>query len=89
MSEYQVYVLRNLHGRHYIGLTENVVRRLYQHNAGESQWTAKHGPWELVWQSPAMDLSEARKLENLLKRQKGGDAFYRLTGLSRLGSSGS
>jgi predicted GIY-YIG superfamily endonuclease len=82
MSEYQVYVLRNLQGRHYIGLTGNVVRRLDQHNAGASKWTAKHGPWALVWESQAMGLSEARKLENLLKRQKGGEGFYRLTGLS-------
>jgi predicted GIY-YIG superfamily endonuclease len=79
---YHVYVLRNPDGRHYIGLTENAVRRLAQHNAGESKWTAQHGPWVLVWEGPAMSLSEARKLENLLKRQKGGAGFYRLTGLS-------
>ncbi len=28
-----------------------------------------------------MSISDARKLENLLKRQKGGDGFYRMTGL--------
>jgi putative endonuclease len=78
---YRVYVLRNSQGRHYIGLSEDVTARLAQHNAGESQWTAKHRPWGLIWQSDAMALTDARKLENLLKRQKGGAGFYRLTGL--------
>ena len=30
-----------------------------------------------------MSLSEARKLENLLKRQKGGEGFYKITGLAQ------
>ena len=38
------------------------------------------------WQSKEMNLSNARKLELSLKRQKGGDGFYRMIGLSRLGS---
>jgi predicted GIY-YIG superfamily endonuclease len=79
--KYRVYVLRNPDGRHYIGLSEDVAKRLVQHNAGESKWTAKHRPWELLWQSMPMSLSEARKFENLLKRQKRGVGFYRLTGL--------
>jgi predicted GIY-YIG superfamily endonuclease len=81
--EYRVYILQNPVGRHYIGLSEDPITRLHQHNAGESKWTAKYRPWHLMWQSDAMDLSAARKLENLLKRQKGGDGLYRLTGLVR------
>jgi hypothetical protein len=34
-----------------------------------------------------MSITDARKFENLLKKQKGGAGFYRLTGLTR--SSGS
>ena len=88
-TTYRVYVLENPAGRHYIGLSENVAKRLTQHNMGESKWTAKHDPWKRVWQSEALDLSAARKLENLLKRQKGGTGFYRITGLSKFDSSGS
>jgi len=86
---YRVYVLRNPQGRHYIGVSENTGVRLAQHNSGGSKWTAKYRPWALAWQSAELSLSEARKLENLLKRQKGGDGLYRLTGLSRVGPSGS
>jgi predicted GIY-YIG superfamily endonuclease len=80
---YSVYVIENPIGRRYIGLSEDVAVRLEQHNAGVSKWTAKHGPWSLVWTSSAMPLGEARKLENQLKRAKGGNGFFANTGLER------
>jgi predicted GIY-YIG superfamily endonuclease len=84
---YQVYVIRNPAGRFYIGMSEDAQARLAQHNAGVSKWTKGKGPWSLLWTSEALSLSEARKLENLLKKQKGGAGFFRLTGL--IPSSGS
>jgi predicted GIY-YIG superfamily endonuclease len=75
MTQYQVYVLRSSAGRFYIGLSENVHLRLEQHNNGLSRWTKNKGPWEIFWQSSFMTLSDARKLENKLKRQKGGGGF--------------
>ena len=80
-AAYQVYVLENSAGRFYIGLSEDVSLRLEQHNQGVSKWTRHRGPWVLVWTSGAMTLSEARKLENRLKRQKGGIGLKRLIGL--------
>ena len=46
----------------------------------------EEGPLKLVWTSEELSLSAARKLENSLKRQKGGDGFYQTTGLRRPGS---
>ena len=86
-NTYQVYVLQNPKGRHYIGLSEDVQIRLLQHNQGISKWTRGRGPWELIWTSAPISLSEASHLEKLLKRQKGGDGFYRLTGLTDTRSS--
>ncbi len=83
---YRVYILRNPLGRHYIGLSDDVSRRVQQHNDGVSTWTRSRGPWTLVWQSESCVLSEARKLENRLKRQKGGAGLFRLTGLTPAGS---
>jgi len=83
---YFVYVLQNAAGIFYIGLTDDVPRRVSEHNGGKSRWTRGRGRWRLVWQSTTVALSEARKLENQLKRQKGGDGFYRLTNLPRAGS---
>jgi predicted GIY-YIG superfamily endonuclease len=80
-EDYWVYVLCNPTGKFYIGLTADVARRLRDHNTGVSKWTRKFGPWRLVWQKGPMSLTEARKLENRLKRQRGGRGFFALTGL--------
>ena len=83
MGAYTVYVLQNVRGRFYIGLTDSVARRLQDHNSGISTWTRHRGPWALLWTSEAISLSDARKLENFLKRQKAGSGFFKYTGLSR------
>ncbi len=85
-ATYRVYVLQNNEGRFYIGLSEDVTRRLKQHNAGESRWTKGRGPWAIVWQSEQLSLTSARQLENRLKRQGRGKGFYSITGLHRRGS---
>jgi putative endonuclease len=90
MSEanvHQGYVIRNNAGKFYIGLSEDVSKRLEQHNQGISKWTRHRGPWSLIWTSESLSLSDARKLENRLKQQKGGVGFRFLTG--RQSSSGS
>ena len=84
---YRVYVLRNAEGRRYIGVTDDVDRRLAQHNQGVSKWTRGKGPWDLEWSSTPRSLGDARALENLMKRQKGGSGLDRLLRIH--GSSGS
>ena len=84
-KSHSVYVLWSPAGRcFYIGLTDNVTRRLQQHNRGVSKWTKRHaGTWRLVWHHPCASLTEARKLERWLKRQKRGNGFWERTGLER------
>jgi putative endonuclease len=82
-ATYRVYILQNGEGRFYIGLTDDIARRLKQHNSGESRWTKGRGPWRVVWESEELSLSDARKLENRLKRQGRGKGFYSTTGLPR------
>jgi predicted GIY-YIG superfamily endonuclease len=85
MKLYRVYILENPERRFYIGISENLVLRISQHNAGESRWTKGKGPWELVWQSELLSLSDSRKLEIRLKRQGRGKGFYSMTTLVRPG----
>ena len=80
---YKVYVIENPAGRRYIGISSEIQLRLDQHNRGVSKWTKGKGPWELIWTSEAMSLSDARKFENKLKRQGRGSGFYSMTGLQR------
>jgi putative endonuclease len=79
-GSYRVYVLQNPAGRFYIGFSENMTLRIQQHNTGLTRSTRSKGPWELAWQSDALALADARKLELDLKRQKGGNGFYQKTG---------
>ncbi len=78
-----VYVLYSTRTRRfYIGTTDELAKRLQQHNEGVSRWTRGRGPWELVWSQAFPDRTAARRFERLLKRQKGATGFYSLTGLS-------
>jgi hypothetical protein len=49
-----------------------------------SRSTRGKGPWRLVWESDILTSSGARKLELELKKQKGGNGFYKLTGLQKV-----
>jgi putative endonuclease len=69
---------------HYIGLTEDVAHRVQQHNSGMTRSTRGKGPWELIWTSDRLGLADVRRLELNLKRQKGGNGFYQITGLHKL-----
>ena len=80
---YQVYVIQNPDDRFYIGVSEDPEIRLHQHNDDVSKWTRSRGPWVLAWTSEKMSITQARKLENWLKRQKGGNGFSQKTGLTR------
>ncbi|MBV9732737.1 MAG: GIY-YIG nuclease family protein [Verrucomicrobia bacterium] len=77
-----VYVIQNAEGRFYIGMTTDLVERLVDHNTGVSKWTKYRGPWKLIWSRQCASVSEARKLENKLKRQGRGSGFYRMIGLT-------
>jgi putative endonuclease len=44
---YSVYVLQNAADKFYIGISDNVVRRLADHNSGKSSWSRIRGPWSL------------------------------------------
>ncbi len=79
---YWVYVLySDSADRFYSGISEDPDRRLESHNDGKSRWTARHMPWRIVYRQCLPDITEARRFENRLKRQRGGHGFFALTGL--------
>ncbi len=54
----------------YVGATNNLSRRISEHNSGQSKST-KHGkPWELVFVATFENFSDARKLETRIKKMK-------------------
>ncbi len=77
---YFAYVLWSPSGkRFYIGISEESQKRLQQHNDGRGGWTARYRPWRLVHLEQYEDYRSAKQRELLLKKQKGGRGFFRLT----------
>jgi putative endonuclease len=67
-----VYVLSSRDfKKSYVGLTDDIDRRLRQHNDGKSPYTAKYKPWELVHTESFVDRAEAAKREKFLKSKSG------------------
>ncbi len=80
---YYAYVLWSPTGkRFYIGISENRQQRLDQQNDGVFRWTTPYRPWELVHEEKYEDYRHARIREIELKKQKGGQNFFKTTGLS-------
>lgn len=68
-----VYLLRSIShpGQRYIGLTDDLKRRVAEHNAGKSPHTSKHMPWELVVAVHFRDRAKAEAFERYLKHGSG------------------
>ena len=74
-----VYILKSLStGRHYIGTTITVERRLGEHNRGKDRSVRGRGPYEVVRVEPFESRQEAIVRERQIKSYKGGEAFHRL-----------
>jgi len=79
-----VYILRNHKtGRHYIGSTTNLERRLRDHDRGNTPSTRGRGPWLLVYAEQCPGLASARRREREIKAYKGGIQFKALLERSR------
>ena len=66
-----VYMLQsqNQPGRHYVGCTADLKRRLGEHNAGEH--TSKHLPWTLLGYVAFSDPLKADRFEAYMKSASG------------------
>ncbi|MEF2230408.1 MAG: GIY-YIG nuclease family protein [Pseudodesulfovibrio sp.] len=71
MSTWHVYLLRCADGTFYCGITNNLDRRLAQHNAGvASKYTRSRTPVRLEASAPVESKGEALRLELRVKRMR-------------------
>ena len=71
---YFVYIIKSIKDdRFYTGITDNIKRRIAQHNRGKKSTpsTIGRGPFELIYQEPVPDRKTARMREKFLKSGKG------------------
>ena len=55
----------------YYGYTENLRKRLEEHNSGQSKFTKGHIPWRLVWYCAFENEQKAKDFEIYLKSESG------------------
>jgi len=68
---YYVYILESLkNSRYYIGSTNNIQRRLEEHNAGKTKSLKYLRPLRIVFSRKCKDRISARRLEAKLKQYK-------------------
>ena len=70
-----VYVIQSEEGKRYIGYSEDLAKRLEQHNTGVSKWTAKYKGWKIIYTEKYETRTEALKRERYLKSLKSGNKF--------------
>jgi putative endonuclease len=77
-----VYVLQSMSsGNHYVGISNDLDRRMSEHNRNTSRSTCHRGPWKLLYSEKCADYSEARKRERFLKSGPGHE-FLRKAGVA-------
>ncbi len=54
-----------------VGFTENLERRVSEHNSGKTKSTKGYRPWKLVYKEVCKTRLEARKREKFLKSGAG------------------
>ena len=65
---YYIYIIRSQHlQRYYVGSTEDVQRRLQEHNVGKSKSTRVGNPWELIHTESFVTRSDAMQRERKIK----------------------
>jgi len=69
---YYVYILKSgKDGSRYIGVTEDLKRRLSEHNNGGSRYSSNKRPYKIIWYSAFVVKARAHEFEKYLKSSSG------------------
>ncbi|TSD02633.1 MAG: putative endonuclease [Parcubacteria group bacterium Athens0714_16] len=67
-----VYILRSeKSGKFYTGSTNDLRKRLKQHNENKSSYTKNKGPWKIIYYETCINEQDARSREKYLKTGTG------------------
>lgn len=70
---FYVYVLQSrIINRLYIGSTNNLIRRVKEHNLGLNQSTKPYKPWTLIYYEANRNQEDAKRREKYFKTSQGG-----------------
>jgi len=69
---YYVYLLKSLKtGTSYVGHTNDLSRRIVEHNSGKNKYTKNKAPWELIYHEEFQTRSDAMRREKFYKSVEG------------------
>jgi len=78
---YYVYVLKSkIKNYHYVWMTDNIERRLQQHNQWENKSTKAYLPFKMIYTEKVENSKEAREREKFLKSWVGRKFIKELMG---------
>ena len=81
LQQWCVYLLECRDGSYYCGITNDLTRRIEQHNSGKgAKYTKGRGPVTLIGSKFVSSRSDALKLESLVKKKKKGEKVKFLLG---------
>ena len=74
MEIFYTYIIESLKNHNwYIGHTNNINRRLDEHNSGQNKSTVNKGPWKLIFLMDFETNVEANRFEIKLKKIRNKD----------------
>ncbi|MAG12660.1 excinuclease ABC subunit C [bacterium] len=69
---FYIYIIQSKkNGKWYTGSTNNLRKRLKQHNEEKSTWTKSLTPWDLIYYEACIDEEDTRSREKYLKSGMG------------------
>ncbi|MBC8399880.1 MAG: GIY-YIG nuclease family protein [Candidatus Marinimicrobia bacterium] len=74
---FTVYIIVSLEGHTYVGYTNNLNRRLIEHNSGKYGYTKIGTDWKVIYCETYPSRKEARKREKYLKSHAGKEWLKR------------
>lgn len=77
-KKFYIYILKSKIDRtYYVGYSDNVTRRLVEHNRGKSTYTKGHRPYDIVYTEEYSTKAEAKNREAYIKRYGNVKAFLK------------
>ena len=74
-----MYIIKSEEGRFYIGSSDDVEKRLTQHNTKQFKgWTSRYNNWLIVHTETFSTRTDALIREKQIKKMKGGVQFKEL-----------
>lgn len=78
---FYVYAISSLERNYiYVGLTDNLERRLFEHNSGKNKTTKPYGPFKLIYFEECTTRIEARAREKYFKSGVGKEKLRAIRG---------